>query len=113
MQVHLFGGASSPSVETVKMNFHVDDGLMSVRSDDEAIRMASQLLELLPRGGFRLTRWNSTSQRLIMSLTKTTTSTSYRSKEFCEYSGTFQPTSLGSVSSYGYKKNIVCRKFGV
>ena len=89
MQVHLFGGASSPScsnfalkrtaednktdfdqqtIETVKKNFYVDDCLKSVSSDDEAIRMASQLRELLSRGGFRLTKWNSTSRKLIMSL---------------------------------------------
>ena len=89
MQVHLFGGASSPScsnfalkrtaednkaefdpqtVETVRKNFYVDDCLKSVKSDDEAVRMASQLRELLSRGGFRFTKWNSTSQRLIKSL---------------------------------------------
>ena len=89
MQVHLFGGASSPScsnfalkrtaednktefdpqtVETVKKNFYVDDCLKSVKSDDEAVRMASQLRELLARGGFRLTKWNSTSRKLIESL---------------------------------------------
>ncbi len=89
MQVHLFGGASSPScasfalkrtaednksdfdpqtVEAVKKNFYVDDCLKSVKSDDAAIRMADQLRELLSRGGFRLTKWNSTSPKVIKSL---------------------------------------------
>ena len=89
MKVHLFGGASSPScsnfalkrtaednktefdpqtVETVKKNFYVDDCLKSVRSDDEAVRLASELRELLSRRGFRLTKWNSTSRKLVMSL---------------------------------------------
>ena len=90
MQVHLFGGASWPScsnfalkrtaednkaefdpqtVETVKKNFYVDDCLKTVKSDDrEAVRMASQLRELLSRGCFRLTKWNSTSQKLTKSL---------------------------------------------
>ncbi|XP_028413087.1 uncharacterized protein LOC114535946 [Dendronephthya gigantea] len=89
MQVRLFGGTSSPScsnfalrrtaednksefdpqtIETVKRNFYVDDCLKSVKSDEEAVRRASQLRELLSRGGFRLTKWNSTSQKLIKSL---------------------------------------------
>ena len=89
MQVHLFGGASSPScsnfalkqtaednktdfevqtVETVKKNFYVDNCLKSVKSGDEAIRMANQLCQLLSRGSFRLTKRNSTSRKLIMSL---------------------------------------------
>ena len=89
MRVHLFGGTSSPScanfalqrtaednkadfdpetVETVKKNFYVDDCLKSVKSDDQAVRMASQLRQLLAKGGFRLTKWNSTSRKVIESL---------------------------------------------
>ena len=89
MTVHLFGGASSPScanfalkrtaednssdfdaetVETVKRNFYVDDCLKSVSSEDKAIRLASQLCELLARGGFKLTKWLSNSRRVIESL---------------------------------------------
>ncbi|KAK3700585.1 hypothetical protein QZH41_001582 [Actinostola sp. cb2023] len=64
MMVHLFGGASSPScanfalqktaidnaayfdattVKTIQRNFYVDDCLKSVKSDEEAIRLADQL----------------------------------------------------------------------
>ena len=128
MKVHLFGGASSPScsnfalkrtaednktefdpqtVETVKKNFYVDDCLKSVRSDDDAVRLASELRELLSRGGFRLTKWNSTSRKLVMSLPESERAEkikdlnfdNYRSKESWESSGTSQPTSLGSASS--------------
>ena len=83
MRVHLFEGASSPScanfalkrtaednkedfdpqtIETVKRN------LKSVGSDDNAIRLARQLRELLARGGFKLTKWLSNSRKVIESL---------------------------------------------
>ena len=86
MTVHLFGGASSPScanfalkktaednssnfdaetVETVKCNLHVVDCLKSVSSEDKAIRLASQLCELLARGGFKLAKLLSDSRRVI------------------------------------------------
>ena len=89
MRVHLFGGASSPScanfalkktaednkadfdpqtISTVKRNFYVDDCLKSVGSDDDAIRLARQLRELLARGGFKLTKWLSNSRKVIESL---------------------------------------------
>ena len=83
MRVHLFGGASSPScasyalrktvddnsleldaatVKIVKENFYVDDCLRSVPSEDKAIRLVSELREMLSRGGFRLTKWISNSK---------------------------------------------------
>jgi len=94
MRVHLFGGASSPScanfalkrtaeaniegfdpqtIETVKRNFYVDDCLKSVESksvesEDNAIQLASQLRELLARGGSKLTKWLSNSKKVIESL---------------------------------------------
>ena len=80
MTVHLFGGAWSPSCctyamhrtvqdhehqfselacETVRRNFYVDDRLESVDSIEEAVALASELKELLARGGFNLTKWTS------------------------------------------------------
>ena len=80
MTVHLFGGTWSPSCctyamhrtvqdyehqfsesacETVKRNFYVDDCLKSVDSVEEAVALASELKELLARGGFNLTKWTS------------------------------------------------------
>ncbi|XP_038061120.1 uncharacterized protein LOC119731907 [Patiria miniata] len=78
MLVHLFGATSSPScagfclrktaednrenfdketVTTVRENFYVDDCLVSTKTESEAIRLASQLIQLLAKGGFRLTKW--------------------------------------------------------
>ncbi|XP_028411636.1 uncharacterized protein LOC114534738 [Dendronephthya gigantea] len=89
MNVHLFGGASSPScanfalrrtaqdnkaefdpetTETVERNFYVDDCLKSIPTDPEAVRLANQLRELLARGGFRLTKWTSNSKAVLESL---------------------------------------------
>ena len=76
MLVHLFGGASSPScakyalkrtaednkedfdavtIATVKRNFYVDDCLKSVPTNPKAVKLVSELRELLSRGGFHLT----------------------------------------------------------
>ena len=75
MQVHPFGGASSPScanlaqkkmaehnkgefdpetVDTVRRNFYVDDCLKSVASDNAAIRLAGHLCELLSQNGSQI-----------------------------------------------------------
>jgi hypothetical protein len=89
MNVHLFGGASSPScanfalrktaednashfddqaIQTVQRNFYVDDCLKSVREEDEAIKLAKDLRELLALGGFKLTKWLSNSPKVLESL---------------------------------------------
>ena len=89
MTVHLFGGVSSPScanfalkktaadnssdfdaetIETVKRNFYVNGCLKLVSSEGKAIRLASQLCELLACGGFKLTKCLSNSRRVIESL---------------------------------------------
>lgn len=82
MQVHIFGAKSSPCcasyslrrtaadnarsydetvIQTVSRNFHVDDLLKSVPTEEEAIKLAYHLMDLLRRGGFRLTKWVSNS----------------------------------------------------
>ena len=89
MRVHLFGGTSSPScanfalrrtaqdneadfdnatIETVQQNFYVDDCLKSVCNEEQAITLASELCELLQRGGFKLTKWLSNSKCVIKSI---------------------------------------------
>ena len=92
MLVHLFGATSSPScasfslkrtaldnqgefdsetIETVSRNFYVDDCLKSVSTTEKAVRLSSQLRELLSRGGFRLTKWISNDRNLIASVPMT------------------------------------------
>ena len=89
MTAHLFGGVWSPSaanyalrrtatdqaedfdevtVQTVKENFYMDDGLKSLRSEQEAIELVQELCSLLKRGGFRLTKWVSNNKQVIKSI---------------------------------------------
>ena len=86
MLVHLFGATSSPcctrfalkktardfgsdfdaqTVVTVNRNFYVGDCLKSVATVPEASRLASQLVQLLARGGFHLTKWISNSREVL------------------------------------------------
>ena len=86
MLVHLFGASSSPccaslalkktakdfwsdfdsqSVDTVNRNFYVDDCLKSVATVPKASRLANQLVQLLAKGGFRLTKWISNSREVL------------------------------------------------
>ncbi|XP_059608215.1 uncharacterized protein LOC132256052 [Phlebotomus argentipes] len=48
----------------LRTNFYVDDLLVSTSTYSEAERLQSQLVELLLRGGFTLTKWSSNSHRL-------------------------------------------------
>lgn len=89
MSVHLFGGTWSPSccsyalkraaddnqskysavtVQTVKDNFYVDDCLVSVADEDEAIKLASELRSVLSEGGFKLTKWVSNYPTVLESI---------------------------------------------
>ena len=86
MLVHLFGASSSPccaslalkktakdfgsdfdaqTVDTVNRNFYVDDCLKSVATVPEASRLANQLVQLLAKGGFHLTKWISSSREVL------------------------------------------------
>ena len=84
--VHLFGASSSPccaslalkktakdfrsdfdaqTVDTVNRNFYVDDCLKSVATVPEASRLGNQLVQLLAKGGFHLTKWISNSREVL------------------------------------------------
>ena len=82
MLFHLFGASSSPcfvsfalkktakdfggdfdaqTVDTVNCKFYVDDCLKFVATVPEASRLANQLVQLLAKGGFHLSKWTSNS----------------------------------------------------
>ncbi|CAC5389634.1 unnamed protein product [Mytilus coruscus] len=86
MNVHLFGATSSPSCTayalkrtardyahlfdqevalTVERNFYVDDCLKSVSSEQQAIKLATDLQSMLKMGGFRLTKWLSNRRNVL------------------------------------------------
>ena len=83
MEVHIFGATSSPCVANsvlrrtacdnakgsspevpaiVERNFYVDDALPSFSDEDSAVKAASNLVQILGRGGFRLTKFMSSSK---------------------------------------------------
>jgi hypothetical protein len=89
MTLHLFGGVWSPScaacamrrtaednrgdfppsiIEAVRTNLYVDDCLLSATDDQSAVRMVTQLCELLDKGGFYLTKWISNSRAVITNI---------------------------------------------
>ncbi|XP_071129507.1 uncharacterized protein [Mytilus edulis] len=86
MNVHLFGATSSPSCTayalkrtardyahlfdqevalTVERNFYVDDCLKSVPSEQQAIKLATDLQSMMKMGGFRLTKWLSNRRNVL------------------------------------------------
>ncbi|KAL4004275.1 signal-regulatory protein delta [Sarotherodon galilaeus] len=91
MKVHLFGAASSPgcanfglkhlategqdrfnqsTVKFIRRNFYVDDGLVSVRSDAEAIELIKEARELCSAGKLRLHKFISNNKKVLESIPK-------------------------------------------
>ncbi|XP_038152621.1 uncharacterized protein LOC119790925 [Cyprinodon tularosa] len=89
MKVHLFGAASSPgcanfglkhlatqgegkfspnTVKFIQRNFYVDDGLVSVKSEAEAIKLVKEARELCSTGKLRLHKFVSNSDNVLKSL---------------------------------------------
>lgn len=88
MLVHLFGATSSPSIatfvlqkcasdheeefghetaETVRRIFYVNDCLKSVKDEGTAITLRTNLINMLAKGGFHLTKWSSNSKKVLNS----------------------------------------------
>ena len=125
MVVHLFGGIWSACcanfalkrtaldnaskfdaivARTIDKNFYVDDMLKSVRSTDEAIWMQKQLMELLACGGFHLTKWSSSSRKVLDSIPQ-----SERSKELKNIN--IQDDALPVERTLGLEWHIECDAF--
>ena len=86
MQVHIFGAASSPCVANstlrrvaddnaedfspsviaaIKGNFYVDDALPSENNEQSAIHLARDMVNVLSRGSFNLTKFTSNSREVL------------------------------------------------
>lgn len=86
MTVHIFGATSSPScacfalrqtagdgrnettaeaAKTIERNFYMDNCLIAVASDEQAIALSQSLKALCLRGGFNLTKWVSNSRQVL------------------------------------------------
>ncbi|KAI7805752.1 hypothetical protein IRJ41_018562 [Triplophysa rosa] len=91
MRVHLFGAVSSPgcanyglkyiaargqghfseaTIRFIERNFYVDDGLISVHSEEEAIKLVNEVRQLCNTGRLRLHKFISNSQQVLASLPK-------------------------------------------
>ena len=82
MAVHPFGGVWSPSCcnfalrhtaehnRHVLSNFYVDDCLKSVATVEKAVCLSQQLMSLLERGGYKLTKWVCNSSVVMTSIPK-------------------------------------------
>lgn len=89
MRAHLFAAASSPgcakfglkhlatqgenrfsssTVKFIQKNFYVDDGLVNVTSEAEAIKLVKEARELCSTGKLRLHKFISNSENVIKSL---------------------------------------------
>lgn len=89
MVAHLFGATSSPScacfalrkcaednqkcfspmaVDTVLHHFYVDDCLVSVGSEEEAVSLCRELRTLCAKGGFKLTKWISNRRNVLATI---------------------------------------------
>ena len=102
MDVHLFDATSSPScasfclrqvardfghlhdpltAEIVTNNFYVDDCLVSFSSKEEAIRIIQDLIQLLQRGGFHLTKWAANDLKVLSFIPEKERSTGLQNRE--------------------------------
>ena len=124
MTVHLFGGISSPScanfalkrtaednrenfdaetINTLERNFYVDDCLKSVEDEETSINLASNLYELLQKGGFRLTKWTSNSREVLESLPESERAATVKVLDFSK---------VQVERALGVRWDIVSDKFG-
>ncbi len=53
------------AAKAVKEAFYVDDGLPSVKTQEEAIRLYQQLQQLFQKGAFKLHKWDSNSPEVL------------------------------------------------
>ncbi|PIK37336.1 hypothetical protein BSL78_25835 [Apostichopus japonicus] len=58
-------GVSSHAVTTLHNNFYMDDGLKSVESVKDAIKLVNELKSLCEGGGFNLTKWSSNRREVL------------------------------------------------
>ena len=90
MTVHVFGAVSSPTTclyallrtaedhkyqfpqvaDLVKSRFYVDNYMDSTDTEEEAVQRVHQLTSLLQLGGFRLTKWLSSSRTVLAAIDK-------------------------------------------
>ncbi|XP_023204623.1 uncharacterized protein LOC111611627 [Xiphophorus maculatus] len=102
MRVHLFGAVSSPgcanfglkhvaaqgqgqysetTIQFIERNFYVDDGLTSVATKDEAIRLVKEARQLCSSGNLRLHKFVSNNQDVLASIPEDDCADSVRNRD--------------------------------
>ena len=120
MNVHLFGGKSSPSVvnfcmrkiaedneagfselsiDTLRRSFYMDDMIRSVSTVEEAKVLVPEMKALLKAGGFELAKFMSTSRKVIESVPEEDRAKSLQSVDL-------QDSTLPQESALGLKWNV-------
>ena len=105
MQVHLFGGISSPScanfalrktaddneaefgpeaANTLRKNFYVDDLLKSKQSTESSVELISAVRQMCKAGGFHLTKFVSNDRRVLESMSVEDRSKGVRNLNFSQ-----------------------------
>ena len=68
----IYGTEFDPEVvQSVERNMYVDDLMKSVDTPTTAVRLSTQLRDLLTKGGFRLTKWLSNDRRVLAEIPET------------------------------------------
>lgn len=68
----LFGSEYPPNIsEAIRNSFYVDDCLLSVNDEKEALGVVEGLGSLLSRCGFRITKWSSNSREVLRGIPPT------------------------------------------
>ena len=88
----------------MERNFYVDDCLKSVESEQIAIPLVGELRQLLSKGGFRLTKWASNSQKVLESLPETERAASVKNLDLS--------SSPIERALHGVHWNVTSDKFG-
>ena len=96
---------SPDTIEPVYKSFYMDDFLKSVINDNDAVLMQRQMTDLLTRGGFRLTKWTSSSRNVLSEMQPRKPCvraliwglTNYRRSALLECSRTLKPTHFASL----------------
>lgn len=59
---------SEIACNAVEKDFYVNDLLKSVKSVNTAIKLITEVVEILSRGGFRITKWMSNSREVLAAI---------------------------------------------
>ena len=94
---------SKETLKAVAHNNYVDDFLISVPTVEEAAKLVKELPDLLEKGGFHLTKWNSNRRQLLAEIPEKDRAVGTVSMDFdaqpCGESGMWKTMCSNSIPS--------------